>query len=349
MHLDTVPRPAMLVNGALEVLDCNRAILKPLKLAPSGSEAQDRQRLGQALAEEHTELGDNLALATARLSSGEEECFAWSNGEHSFEVSISLHGEREDEYFIMLSDRTSELLTEEIQLNARHYLEHILGQIPVGVVALDRGLRITSANTQMLEFFQRLGGAADLVSVIGSGLTDALPRSPGARWQELCEEVIDDAGKPPAGDEERGRFDTEEGDLVLSTEVTPLRDRRGELTGAILMSMDITERARLEKEVVRMEKLATVGQMVVTINHEINNPLLIISTNAQAMRLMNRDLDDKSTKKLAKIEEQVKRIAAVTERLRTMDDISSEEYIAEGPQMIDVWGDRGSKPGGQEG
>lgn len=92
----------------------------------------------------------------------------------------------------------------------------------------------------------------------------------------------------------------------------------------------------------RVEKLATVGQMVVTINHEINNPLLIISTNAQAMRLMNPDLDEKTTKKLYKIEEQVKRISEVTERLRTLDEVSSEEYITEGPQMIDMWGKGGA-------
>ena len=338
MQLDILPRPAMVVNGALEVLDCNRAVLKALRIA-STEAPQDRQRLAQALAAEQADLGDDLALATARLSPGEEERFAWSSGEHSFEVSISLRQDRDDEFFVMLSDRTNEVLTEEIQVNARHYLEQILGQIPVGVLVLDRRLRITSANRQMLAYCGRLGGVADLVSVIGSSLREVLPQTPGGRWQTLCEEVIGDNVVGAASDGERACFNTADGDLVLSTEVTSLRDQRGGLTGAILMSTDITERARLEREVVRMEKLATVGQMVVTINHEINNPLLIISTNAQAMRLMNRDLDEKTTKKLQKIEEQVKRISAVTERLRTMDEVASEDYIAEGPQMINVWGD----------
>jgi C4-dicarboxylate-specific signal transduction histidine kinase len=150
------------------------------------------------------------------------------------------------------------------------------------------------------------------------------------------------AGSAQAAEAEKGTFNTEQGDLVLSTEVTPLRDQGGALTGTILMTSDITERARLEQELMRMEKLATVGQMVVTINHEINNPLLIISTNAQAMRLMNPDLDEKTTKKLYKIEAQVKRISEVTERLRTLDEVSSEEYITEGPQMIDLWGKGGA-------
>ena len=333
MELDALPRAAMLVNGALEVLECNPAALKAVGLAVG---PQGCQRLTQALAEEQNELGDQLALATASLSPGEEELFPWRHGDSSFEVSISLceEGEGEGEYFIMLADRTSEMLTQDIQVTARHYLEQILGQIPVGAAVLDRNLRIASANAHMLGFFNQLGGVDDLVGVIGPTLLQALPEPPGTGWHALCDRTI--AGSEPIPDPEKRTFCTDQGDLVLSTEVAPRRDQGGELTGVILMAMDITERARLEQELMRME-------MVVTINHEINNPLPIISTNAQAMRLMNPDLDEKTTKKLHKIEEQVKRISEVTERLRSLDEVTSEEYIAEGPQMIDVWG-KGDSP-----
>ena len=45
----------------------------------------------------------------------------------------------------------------------------------------------------------------------------------------------------------------------------------------------------MEAELIKMEKLATVGQMVITVNHEINNPLVIISTNAQSLRLLDKN------------------------------------------------------------
>jgi K+-sensing histidine kinase KdpD len=77
--------------------------------------------------------------------------------------------------------------------------------------------------------------------------------------------------------------------------------------------------------------------MVITVNYDINNPLSIISTNAQTLRLLDKNLSEKSTDKLRKIEEQVKRIAAVTERLREMDEVVTDEYIRGGEQMIDVW------------
>ncbi len=58
--------------------------------------------------------------------------------------------------------------------------------------------------------------------------------------------------------------------------------------------------------------------------------------NAQAARLLNRDLDEKTVAKLQMIEAQVKRISEVTERLRTMDQVESDDYIADGPKMIDL-------------
>ena len=86
------------------------------------------------------------------------------------------------------------------------------------------------------------------------------------------------------------------------------------------------------------------AKMVVTINHEINNPLSIISTNAQTLRLLNKDIDEKAQAKLVRIEDQVKRIAEVTERLRKLDEIATDEYIRGGEQMIDVWNE-GQKGG----
>ena len=53
--------------------------------------------------------------------------------------------------------------------------------------------------------------------------------------------------------------------------------------------------------------------------------------------MLNPNLDDKIVGKLLVIEEQVKRISAVTERLRSMEQVDTNEYIPSGPQMIDVW------------
>ena len=52
---------------------------------------------------------------------------------------------------------------------------------------------------------------------------------------------------------------------------------------------------------------------------------------------LNKDLDEKDVAKLVRIEDQVRRIAEVTERLRQLDEVATDEYIRAGEQMIDVW------------
>ena len=47
--------------------------------------------------------------------------------------------------------------------------------------------------------------------------------------------------------------------------------------------------------------------------------------------------DDRARVKLERIEEQVRRIADVTERLRTMEEVNTEEYVRGGIPMIDLW------------
>ena len=168
-------------------------------------------------------------------------------------------------------------------------------------------------------------------------MQELLPEEIGDGWQRLCRTVLD-SGEP--AEETKRSFAGTEGELVLNATATPLPDTIGQTAGVILIADDVTEEARLEKELVKAEKLATVGQMVVTINHEINNPLTIISSNAQTLRILNKDLDEKAKAKLIRIEDQVKRIAEVTERLRKLDEIATNEYIRDGEDMIDVWNEK---------
>ena len=339
LSLRSFPRPLLVANGALEIVEYSSHLLNLLGL-PESETGQDHDALTQFVAGDE-ELGDNLALATARLTlPGDEESLSWTRRERTYDVTVTAL-EESDQFLVVLDDVTEQVMTAEIQLNARHYLEHILGDISVGVAVLNEQLRITSINRHMLALVTSAGRNLDLVDAIGSSARESLPEDWGTQVQALSADVLATGERSP---EVEHAFEAESAEgsssqrLVITTAVTPLRDRSGQISGAIVMSTDITDRRRLEAELLRMEKLATVGQMVVTLNHEINNPLGIISTNAQALRLLNRDLDEKTTKKLVAIEEQVKRIAEVTERLRSMDDVASEEYIAEGPQMIDVWG-----------
>jgi two-component system, NtrC family, sensor kinase len=53
---------------------------------------------------------------------------------------------------------------------------------------------------------------------------------------------------------------------------------------AIILEQDITEKRRLEANLIQNEKLAAVGQLAAGVAHEINNPLSAIIANAQILR-----------------------------------------------------------------
>jgi PAS domain-containing protein len=335
--LRSLPIVAALVDDALRVLDCSRRCLALFDVDENAAGTGAEDRLSRVLAAS-TQLGDELALATARLvAPGAAETFEWRRDDRLMEVSITADDDDGRTFLVSFDDVTDGRRMEQIQQEARSYLEQILADIPLGVAVLDGRLRITLVNHAILSLLARIGAKAELIDAIGSGLQDLVPDGAGQRWGDLCARARDEE-KRADGQRERFSAGPEVDDLVIDVAAHPLHDRRGQSLGAILVLEDVTEKARLEDEVIRMERLATVGQMVITVNHEINNPLAIITTSAQAARLLNRDLDEKTVAKLLTIEAQVRRISEVTRRLRTMEEVDSSDYIADGPKMIDIHG-----------
>jgi PAS domain S-box-containing protein len=59
----------------------------------------------------------------------------------------------------------------------------------------------------------------------------------------------------------------------VSVTISPLIDRQGNVIGASKVAREISERKRIERQLIQSEKLAVTGRMAATIAHEINNPL----------------------------------------------------------------------------
>jgi len=92
------------------------------------------------------------------------------------------------------------------------------------------------------------------------------------------------------------------------------------------------ERARNEieeqhKKIIEMERFQTIGQMTISLNHEINNPLTTIMGNIELLLMMKPNMDEDIRKKLLVIQSESKRIALLVEKLRDIKKIVSEKYI----------------------
>jgi two-component system NtrC family sensor kinase len=72
----------------------------------------------------------------------------------------------------------------------------------------------------------------------------------------------------------------------------PVLNLDGKVGQVVTLEQDITEKRKLEAEIIQNEKLVAVGHLAAIVAHEINNPLTSILANAQMLRL---DLDPEQT------------------------------------------------------
>ena len=67
---------------------------------------------------------------------------------------------------------------------------------------------------------------------------------------------------------------------------------------AIKLRLDLTEQERLQRHLIQSEKLASLGETIAGIAHEINNPLTSILSNAQLLALRRGGPADEASIKL---------------------------------------------------
>jgi hypothetical protein len=99
------------------------------------------------------------------------------------------------------------------------------------------------------------------------------------------------------------------------------------------MSVQLDEKRNAE---MRLKRLEAIEQIVRSVNHEINNPLMIISGNAEYLLAIMEQADDGLKSKLNSIVSEVRRIFLVTQRLKEIKEPVTEDYIGTQDQMIDL-------------
>jgi DNA-binding response OmpR family regulator len=92
--------------------------------------------------------------------------------------------------------------------------------------------------------------------------------------------------------------------------------------------------AAAEQDLVRAERLAAIGEMTVTLHHEINNPLM---TAFAEVELLLADLDASSEQRqgLEDIRQALRRIRDIVQRIGGLREARSKDYLR-GVRMLDL-------------
>jgi nitrogen fixation/metabolism regulation signal transduction histidine kinase len=130
-----------------------------------------------------------------------------------------------------------------------------------------------------------------------------------------------------------GAMEIGKGSLGYQVKVNS-RNEMGELAEVFnLMSVQLDQTRNSE---MRLKRLEAIEQIVRSVNHEINNPLMVISGNAEYLLAVMDGADEGLKAKLNAIINEVRRIFLVTQRLKEIKEPVTEDYIGTQDQMIDL-------------
>ena len=156
--------------------------------------------------------------------------------------------------------------------------------------------------------------------------------SPGDGWTGLIARVI---GEGRASIEEGSTLKCKAGEVIpVEIHLSLASHHLGEPLIQALVR-DLRPRRQLEEERNKSERLSAVVETAVTVNHEINNPLFVITSSVESLQRSLFDSDSGVREKLERILEACQRIQRFTQQLSTVIEPVTKEYLP-GMRMLDI-------------
>lgn len=208
----------------------------------------------------------------------------------------------------------------------REFLTAITNESADAIIGLDPEGRIVSWNKGAEKIF-----GYDPSEVLGKPLS--FLAAPGPQEEVRLEEIQEEIRRKGYVRNVELARKRKNGEVVhLELTWTVLRDRRGRVIGSSLIARDVTERKRMQQQIIQAERLAAVGRLAARVAHEIRNPLSSLSLNVE---LLGDELDavadpnsDEARTLLKSIASEVDRLTALTEEYLQFSRLPSPKLEA---------------------
>lgn len=222
----------------------------------------------------------------------------------------------------VVSNEFHKILSQRAVQNQLRQLSRAVEQSPASVVITDLSGTIEYANPS----FTRISGYS-LEEVLGRNPrvlnSGGLPRE---HYRQLWETIL-------SGRVWQGEFQNRKKNGELhweSASVSPITDPTGRITHFVAVKEDITERKRLESQLLQAQKLEGVGQLAGGVAHDFNNIIAAIMMHLGLLQ-MHPHLDHETVEALKELEGEARRAASLTRQLLMF---SRRSVLAVQPQNL---------------
>ncbi len=192
--------------------------------------------------------------------------------------------------------------------------EKIVNSVPAGLVGVASDGKVVSANRFLRERYPFLR--------MGVALEEAFAHynhESARQLAKLVREAIEQRARRTMRQPDADMLLPSPGSFEIR--VVPIEDPTEELAALVLVE-DLSEVRRLERQLVRAEKLATVGVLTAGLAHEIGTPLGIIRVRAETLL---ESLPAEEERSLSSILGQIDRISTT---IRQLLDFSREQTVS---------------------
>ena len=210
-------------------------------------------------------------------------------------------------------DITDRKRAEDALLQEKERLFVTLRSISEAVIAVDSNLKIILANKKAEEILNLPK------ETLEQNHFDHVFRLQDERSQKTIDNPVNTLIKTGGKEllEGSGIYEDSSGrKRILEYSVAPLKDRSSKLQGAVVVLRDITDKKRFEEELLKSQKLESVGILAGGIAHDFNNILTAIIGNLSLIR-MQTSPDTKIFKRIVSAEKAAARAQELTHQLLT--------------------------------
>jgi len=344
----TVRESLVVLDANLRVISANRSFYRTFKVRARETEGQFIYELGnhQWDIPELRELLEDVLTKNTTFDDFKVECHFLNIGWRTMLLNARrIHRETGNTRMVLLAieDITERRQVGEESKTHHKHLEELVAERTAEIRTANEQLqqevierkqaegKITQAAEEWRATFDSI---IDLVSIhdknfrltrVNKALANALQREPAELIGKTCYKLVHGTNEPVPNCPHMKTLVTKQPVTLeffephrgvhLEVTTSPIFDEKGEVAGSVHVARDVTERRRMEEQLIITDRLVSVGELAAGIAHELNNPLTSVIGFSQL--LLDGNVADDVKKDLKVIYSEAQRAAEVVKNLLT--------------------------------